>query len=357
MQKLTSTLFTLLLWPMVLFAGACAQDAPVAPKQSPQEKKAAPATPVPAPTPKLPPDKSKYALIICGIGGEEQYTKKFGEWTTTLRTTMIEKLGFADERITILTEKPEGSEQRASAEVVRQTLVSLRNTLKAENQLFIFFIGHGSYDGKIAKFNLIGPDLTAAEYAQLINPLPSRNVVVVNLASASGEFVKPLSGAGRVIVTATKSGMEQNSPHFGEYFIAALGNPEADADKNSRVSVLEAFNYAAQATAKFYESKGRLVTEHALLDDNGDGTGHGKGEEGDGNFAKLAYFDSLPQQQAGGDPELAKLYVERLRLEGEIEQLKARKAQMKEDEYDDALENLLLELAKLNQTIKGRQSK
>lgn len=342
---------------MVSFTSACAQDVPVAPRQTAPEKKAAPAAPVPSPTPKLPPDKSKYALIICGIGGEEQYTKKFAEWTTSLRTTMIEKLGFADERITILTEKPEGSEQRASAEVVRQTLVTLRNTLKPENQLFIFFIGHGSFDGKVAKFNLIGPDLTAADYAQLINALPSRSIVIVNLASASGEFVKHLSGAGRVIITATKSGMEQNSPHFGEFFIAALGSPEADADKNSRVSVLEAFDFAAQATVKFYESKGRLVTEHALLDDNGDGIGHGKGEAGDGNFAKLAFFDSLPQQQAGGDPELAKLYVERLRLEGEIEQLKARKAQMKEDEYDDALENMLLELAKLNQTIKGRQSK
>src|SRR5262249_6131545 len=143
--------------------------------------------------------------------------------------------------------------------------------------------------------------------------------------------------------------------HFPEFFIAALGNPEADADKNGRVSVLEAFNYASKLTADFYEKKGRLATEHSLLDDNGDGVGHPRGEDGDGALAKTTYFDSLPQQQAGGDPELAKLFSERLRLEGEIEQLKARKTQFKEDEYEDALEKLLIDLARLNQNIKAKQ--
>src|SRR5262245_14787203 len=268
---------------------------------------------------------------------------------------MIEQLGFAEERVTVLTEKPLGSEQRASAEVVRQTFIALRTTLKPENQLLIFFIGHGTFDGKVAKFNLIGPDLAASDYAQLIAGLPTSNIIIITTASASGEFIKPLSGEGHIVITATRSGMEQNAPHFAEYFIAALANPEADTDKNSRVSVLEAFEYASKLTAKFYEQKGRLATEHSLLDDNGDGTGHAKAEEGDGALAKTTYFDSLPQQQAGGDPVLAKLYTDRLRLEGEIEQLKARKAQMKEEEYEDALEKLLIDLAKLNQDIKAKQ--
>jgi hypothetical protein len=189
----------------------------------------------------------------------------------------------------------------------------------------------------------------------LINNLPARNIVIVNMATASGEFIKPLSGKGRVIITATRSGQEQNATRFAEYFIAALGNPEADTDKNGRVSALEAFNYAVKLTNGFYEQKGRLVTEHALLDDNGDGVGHQKAEEGDGALAKTTYFDSLPQQRAGGDAELAKLFAERLRLEGEIEQLKARKAQMKEDDYEAALEKLLVELAKVSQGIRAKQ--
>ncbi|MGH9841991.1 MAG: hypothetical protein ACREEM_24810 [Blastocatellia bacterium] len=347
------TISTILLL-LSIAVSACAQDVPVAPQKKLPDQ---PDKPKPAriATPKLPPDQNKFAVIITGIGGEEAYVKQFADWTAQLRAAMIEQLGFADERITILTEKPEGSEQRSSAEVVRQTFVALRNTLKPDNQLFIFFIGHGSFDGKVAKFNLIGPDLSANDYAQLISPLPARQIVIVNTASASGEFVKPLSGAGRIVVTATRSGMEQNAPHFGEHFIAALGNSDADADKNSRVSVLEAFEYASKLTAGFYEQKGRLATEHSLLDDNGDGTGHSKAEAGDGALARTTYFDSLPQQQAGGNAELAKLFAERLRLEGEIEQLKVRKAQMKEEEYEDALEKMLIELAKLNLSIKAKQ--
>jgi hypothetical protein len=254
-----------------------------------------------------------------------------------------------------LTEKPSGKEQRATADNVRQTLASLRNSAKPDSQIFIFFIGHGSFDGKIAKFNLIGPDLSANDYAQLINNLPAREIIVLNMASASGEFIKPLSGRNRIIVTATRSGMEQNATQFAQYFIAALGNPEADSDKNGRVSVLEAFNYASKLTAESYEQNGKLATEHALLDDNGDGAGHQKAEAGDGVLAKTTYFDSLPQQQAGGDTELAKLFAEQMRVEGEVEQLKARKDQMKAEEYETALEKMLIDLARLSRSIKAKQ--
>jgi hypothetical protein len=354
MRNIISTFFFLITVAVALATTACAQDVPITPKPQPGIKQENP-KPTPIASPKLPPDKNKFAVIISGLGGEEPYSKQFTDWTAQLRRALGDQLGFAEENITIFSEKPSGNEQRASADTIRQSFAGLRKTLTPDNQLFIFFIGHGSFLDKVAKFNLIGPDLSAGDYAQLINNLPPRNIVVVNMASASGEFIKPLSGAGRVIVTATRSGMEQNATHFPEFFIAALGNSEADADKNSRVSVLEAFNYAAKLTADFYEKKGRLATEHSLLDDNGDGIGHAKGEDGDGTLAKTTYFDSLPQQQAGGDPELAKLFAERLRLEGEIEQLKARKAQFKEDEYEDALEKLLIDLARLNQNIKSRQ--
>ncbi|MFN0087003.1 MAG: hypothetical protein ACKVX9_16550 [Blastocatellia bacterium] len=350
MRSLFSTTFLLI----ALTAAACAQDVPIVrPPQRPAEE--SPRKPARPAMPRLPPDQNKFAVVITGIGGEEAYSKQFSAWTASLKSKLLGELGFAPEKVLSLAETPEAGAQKATAENVRQTFVGLRNALNPDNQLFIFLIGHGSFDGKIAKFNLIGPDLSAGDYAQLINSLPARRVVIVNMASASGEFIKPLAGEGRVIVTATRSGMEQNATHFPEYFISALGNPEADTDKNSRVSVLEAFDYASKLTEMYYKQKGNLATEHSLIDDNGDGAGHPKGEEGDGGLAKLTFFDSLPQQQAGGNPELAKLFADRLRLEGEIEQLKTRKAQMKEEEYEDALEKLLIELARLNQTIKSKQ--
>ncbi len=328
---------------------ACAQEVPVAQKKSQN----APAQPAAKPAQKLPADQNKFAVVITGISGEESYTKKFAEWTNKLREALTGPLGFAEEKVFVLTEKPEGEERRSTADGVRQLFVELKNALKADNQLFIFFIGHGSFVDKIAKFNLVGPDLGVNDYAVMLNALPSKNIVVVNMASASGEFVKPLAGEGRIIITATRSGMEQNATKFPEFFISALGNADADADKNGRVSVFEAFEYAAKMTDNGFKQKGVLATEHALLEDNGDGKGHEKPEEGDGSLSKLVYFDSLPQQQAGGDPALAKLYSERLRLEGEIGRLKGRKAQMSEDDFDNELEKLLVELARLNQTIKA----
>lgn len=344
---------TTLIMLALLAVSACAQDIPATSETqmpSVQEKKQPPAA-------KLPPDRRKFAVLITGIGGEEAYVEKFGGWKDRLRQALVNRLGFAEDQVYSLTEKPAEDEQRATAEAVRLTFASLRKAAGPDSQIFVFFIGHGSFDGKVAKFNLAGPDLSAADYAQLLDGIKTRTMVVVNMASASGEFVKPLSGKGRIIITATKSGMEQNAPKFAEHFIASLANPEADADKNGRVSALESFNYAVKLTGDSFKQAGTLVTEHALIDDNGDGVGHPAAEAGDGALAKTTYLDSIPQQQAGGDLELAKLFEDRMRLEGEIEQLKLRKTELKPEDYEAALEKMLLDLARLSRDIRARQKK
>ena len=177
-----------------LAAPACAQDVPIVRPPQPAVQTITKKPDRPA-KPALPPDPNKFAMILTGIGGEEAYVKQFAEWTAALRTKLVGELGFAPEKVLTLADGAEPGTQKATAENVRQTLVSLRNALKPDNQFFLFFIGHGSFDGKIAKFNLIGPDLTAGDYAQLINALPARQMVVVNMASASGEFIKPLDAA------------------------------------------------------------------------------------------------------------------------------------------------------------------
>jgi len=360
---------------MALLA-ACTQPPQAVQQQPAAETKAqtpAPANPQSAVHAPQPADPSKFAFIISGISGEEGYAKQFEKWTNDLSAALTERLGFAPDHVTVLTEKPANGQAKSTAEELKKAFAALRTATRPDSRVFVFFIGHGTFDGKQAKFNLPGPDLSAEEYAAAARALPTRNLVIINMASASGEFIKPLSAPGRIIITATRSGQEQNATRFAEYFIAALsGKPaegakgevradaetngtEADADKNGRVSVLEAFNYAVKLTNDWYEQQTRLVTEHALIDDNGDGVGHQKAEAGDGALAKTTYFDSLPAQQAGGDEELKKLFGEKARLEGEIEQLKARKDQMKAEEYDAALEKLLIELAQVNQKIKARQ--
>jgi hypothetical protein len=298
-------------------------------------------------------DRSKFAVIISGPGGELTYSKQFVQWTNALRSALLGKFGFAEDRIKLLTEKPgDSSAAVATADEVKKVFTSLRGELNADNLLFVFLIGHGSFDGKEAKLNLIGPDLSAGEYNSLLSALPTHRIVIFNMSSASGEFIKPLSAKGRIIVTATRSGQEQNATRFMEYFIAALSAKDADTDQDGHISVLEAFTYANRLTADFYTRAGRLATEHALLEDNGDGVGHQKIEGGDGLLARATYLDSLSVEQAAANVTTAKLLRERTRLESEIAQLIARKTTLPETEYEAELEKLFIELAKVNRAIK-----
>src|SRR6266498_3597680 len=224
-----------------------------------------------------PTDPNKFAIIINGASGEAAYAKQFALWTSNLNAALTGRFGFAKDRIKILTEKPaEESAARATAEEVKRTFAALKSELNASNVVFIFLIGHGSWDGKEAKFNLVGPDLSATEYNSLLSQLPTNRVVIFNMASASGEFIKSLSAKGRIVITATRSGQEVNATRFAEFFVAALGASDADADQDGHISVLEAFVYANRLTVEFYTRAGRLATEHALLEDNGDGIGHDK---------------------------------------------------------------------------------
>ena len=336
-------------------------------EQTAQQPKAPDSDKAQAPRPRAASDPDKFALIVAGVGGEESYTKKFTTLATKLNEVLTGQLNFDPQKTTLLTEgiagdpenavaPPEANaSRRSTAEEVRKAFNSIKDASKPGNLVLIVLIGHGSVDGQQAKFNLIGPDLSAKDYAQMLSAMPGRRIVFVNCASSSGEFVKPLSGDNRVIVTATRSGNEQNATIFAEHFVAALTGGAADADKNGRLSVLEVFNYATKLTADWYKQKNRLATEHALIDDNGDGVGHEEAAGGDGSMARVVYLDSKPIIEAGGDKELARLIAERQRLEEAVEKLKAKKESMKPEEYDAELEKLLVDLAKVNQEIKTRQ--
>ena len=180
----------------------------------------------------------------------------------------------------------------------------------------------------------------------MLSSLPTRRVVVFNMASASGEFIKSLAAKGRIVVTATRNGQETNATRFPGFFIAALNATDADTDQDGHTSVLEAFVYANRLTGDFYKRAGRLATEHAMFDDNGDGVGREKVEAGEGLLARATYLDSLSMDEAAANAATGKLMKERARLEGEIEQLIARKVSMAEAEYEANLERLFIRVGK-----------
>ena len=83
-----------------------------------------------------------------------------------------------------------------------------------------------------------------------------RGIVFVNTASSSGEFLKGLAGPGRTIVTATRTGGERNETRFPGFFVEAFTGDGADRDRNGRISVQEAFEYARTKVQQTFEQEG-----------------------------------------------------------------------------------------------------
>src|SRR5262252_3772808 len=170
----------------------------------------------------------RYALIITGASGGEQYAQKYDAWRVAFTTTLRDKFHYAPDRTVVLAETASDGVQTSTREHVRKALTDLRARLTKDDQLLVLLIGHGtSIDGDEAKFNLVGPDLSASEWLDLIRQIPGR-VVFVNTTAASFPFLRKLAGRGRVVVTATDSAAQQFETVFAEYFVKAFEDPAAN---------------------------------------------------------------------------------------------------------------------------------
>ena len=206
----------------------------------------------------------EFVLIVVGAGGQDQYTKAFETWGKRWQTACREaKLPHATIGLSIDTEMSD----------IEQLKFEIQKRSKpSDSPIWIVLIGHGTALGDVAKFNLRGPDISAEQLATILQSV-QRPVVVINCASSSGPFLVKLTDPNRVIVTATQSGAERNYARFGDYLSTAITDPSADLDHDDQVSLLEAFLTASKRVQQFYDDESRLATEHALLDDNGDGKG------------------------------------------------------------------------------------
>jgi hypothetical protein len=238
---------------------------------------------------------------------------------------------------------------RARRESLQRELSTFVGKAQKDDQIVVVFIGHGSFDGRIAAFNIFGPDLSAADYSLLLDRFQTQKVVFVNTASSSGEFVKALAGPARTIVTATRTGGERNETVFPEYFVEALDAEAADRDRNGRVSVQEAFDYATAKVKAAYEQKGTILTEHATLDDSNEG-----------KLAAAQYLAPERSRTAAAqnlDPALRALLEQRDALERQVEELRLKKDSMPADQYNQQLETLLTDLALKTRQVREAEAK
>ncbi len=275
-------------------------------------------------------------LIVSGAPGDDEYAEKFEKQVTTWKAA-CEKSGIAVQVI--------GKDEH-DAEALEDALK--KATTKPTGQMWLVLIGHGTFDNREVKFNLRGPDVSAKQLASWCQPI-QREMIIIDGGSSSAGFLQPLAGKNRVIVTGTKSADEIYYTRFGEFFAPAIaGDLTADLDQDKQVSLLEAFRHATKLAAEFYEKEERISTEHALIEDNGDGVGtraelfSGETKEiKDGKRASQISLVLSEEEMKLSDAQRQK----RDELERKLETLKTKRAEMKEDIYYSELEALLRQLA------------
>jgi hypothetical protein len=297
-------------------------------------------------------------LVVVGAEGTEEYGRQFRQWAGRWKDAA--ERGHASFAAIGLDEPGETSDR----DLLQRRLAD-ETAAGGQEVLWLVLIGHGTFDGKAAKFNLRGPDVSSSELAAWLASF-ERPLAVINCASASGPFINDLSGPNRVIITATKSGFEHNFARLGDYLSAAIGDPSADLDKDDETSLLEAFLLAAGRVKEFYESDARLATEHALVDDNGDRLGTPadwfRGVRATKSAKDGASLDGLRASQfqliTGGDarqlpPEARQRRDE---LEAAVVHLRQQKGSLPDDDYYAQLEPLVVEIAQLYEQRAGARA-
>lgn len=287
-----------------------------------------------------------FYVTVAGLGGEHDYEQRF-----TANAMDLDKIFKTATGAHVYTLTGKQSTKAKLTDVMGE----VAHDAKPEDDLVLTLIGHGSFDGVEYKFNLVGPDMSAAELAGLCDKIPARRQLIVDTTSASGGAIQALERPGRAVIVATKSGTEKNATVFARYWVEALQDPLADTDKSDSISAMEAFAYADRKTADFYTSQKRLATEHPEFEDTGKGDAVRSQAAATGREGALMTTFTVVRigaaQAAMNDPAKRDLMAKKEELEQKVDALKYQKAAMEPGEYKKELTETLVELAKVQEAL------
>lgn len=299
-----------------------------------------------------------HLLVISGLSGERSFATSFATSAGTLLGTARTRWQVPAAQATWLAESAEAGDARdvrglATREGIAAAFDTITARSAAGDLVLVVLIGHGSGEGPDSRLSVPGPDPTAADYRRWLDRLAGRRVAFVNGASASGDFLPVLSAPDRVVITATRSATERNATTFLTHFVHGIASDEADANRDGQLTLLEAYDYARRAVDEAYTADNRLLTEHAQLDDVGDGTGTADTSVPEATDGRVAARIILGARAAPVSPRVATLLAERRALEGEVEALRRTRDRYETDAYAEALEALLVAIAERTQAIRA----
>ncbi len=293
-------------------------------------------------------EETEHLIVVVGAAGSQEYELEFEEWSRP----WCELAKLRRWKLTLIGTNESSFDPTLTARDALQRTIGEHTS--PTQRMWIVLLGHGTASKGTAKFNLVGPDVSAKELSDWLKSV-SCQTVFVNCSSASAPFLTELGGKNRILLTATRAGSEINFSRFGKFLSRSVSDLSADIDHDQEVSLLEAFLAASSQTERFYKEDARLATEHALLDDNGDRAGitsdfyrgirptksAAKGKNLDGATASRIILFSSPDAPRLS-PELER---ERTEIEIRIDKLRESKATLPLDDYYTSLEELLLQLA------------
>jgi len=274
-----------------------------------------------------------HVVVIEGLSGEPRYAEQFGEQIIAIESAARSLTG--NDRIRVF------RADEVSRAAVLQYFETLKTGSSGSDQVAVYLIGHGSYDDHEYKFNIPGPDLTGEDIASMLDSLPSTSQLLVNTSSASGALADLAIDDNRMLILATRSGVERHATRFGNYFVAALTDPTADIDKNQIVSAAEAFSFAERQVDDYFERNGQLATEHPRME----------GDRAD-RFGVARLGSVRPSTD---DTVLTELIAERAALNARIESLRLDQENMTEADYRSELLQNMVELAETEEAIENRE--
>jgi hypothetical protein len=339
---------------------AVAQDASQRPAESPSETS--------------PPESTQQLILVIGAPGTDEYATIFKTWAARweeaaqragIASTVIGK-GHSEPSASVVpavapesAPAPASEPEETDAAKLVHAIESLSRS-KSSEPLWIVYLGHGTFDGRTASWNLHGPDITAEQLASTCQKL-QRPLATVVCSSCSAPFINVLSGPDRIVVTATKDGNQIQYSRFGDAMSTAISTLEADINRDGQTSLLEAWLFASRRTAEFYKTEGRLATEHSLIDDNGDGKGvrselyvgdrvvenAENPELIDGRIAARWHFVRSDEERRLSQEQREK----RDALEAQLEQLREQKSSLPEEEYLEQLEVIAVQLAEIYEAV------
>ncbi len=218
------------------------------------------------------------ALIVVGLPGDAEHEKLFADVARQWRDWLVGPMGYRPEDVRVLFGRSgmDGlAKEPATRKAIEREAAGLKESLGPDDRLWVFFLGHADHDGERASFHLPGPDLRDDDLGKLFAGLKCREQVFWMTTPASGWFVKALSARGRVVIAATAADAEYNETEFPQALAAVMKLPpdKLAGGKDGKVSVLDVYRQTVKGVEARFARDKRVPTEHAQLDDNGDGVG------------------------------------------------------------------------------------